>query len=67
MSGRRSMHGCCIQRPRFEGPPVVLLLQNKPVHLVLPAARCSRQARVAERLAFVLLSQNKPVYVVLPA
>lgn len=61
------MHRCCIQRPRSKGPLVVLLLQNKPVHLVLPAARSSRRARVAERPAFVLLSQNKPVYVVLPA
>ncbi len=61
------MHGCCIQPQALRGTPVVLLLQNKPVHLVLPAVRSLRRARAAERLAFVLLSQNKPVYPVLPA
>lgn len=50
------MHGCCMQSPRFERPSVVLLLQNKPVHLVLPVARCLRRATTLECLAFVLLS-----------
>ena len=55
------MHGCCIQRPCSEGPPVVLLFQSKPVHLVLPAVRCARRGTAVERLAFVLLHQNTPV------